>query len=335
MELNRLHYDLFKQLLRELEMAKVSPEDLAAKVQSQGITTPDTGQAVFFGAEALVYLQAAAELTSDPCLAIRLGQHIGIESYGTFGFALMTCANQRESIELLERYGKVFFDPGWTSYEHQGGLLLRMNLTKGSPAQQQLITELCFSLLSAVGNSLQRNPIKGAEIQLSYPEPTHSEHYQNAFSVPVRFNCEYDQVLLPAELLDTPIRSANVSEHVIFHQQCEEMLRCLDSAEDTTANVRRLLIQSAGQFLNITQVAERLHVSERTLRRRLSDESTSFKATLEEIRNLLAKEYLCKTQLTVAEIAYLLGYEETGNFRRAFVRWNQQTPSDYRQQHTG
>jgi len=208
-------------------------------------------------------------------------------------------------------------------------------MTTGSPAQQQLITELCFSLLSAVGNSLQRSPIKGAEIQLSYPEPTHSAHYQNAFSVPVRFNCEYDQVFLPAELLDTPIRSANASEHVVFHQQCEEMLRSLDSVEKTITDVRRLLMQSAGQFLSITQVAERLHVSERTLRRRLDAESSSFKAVLEEIRNLLAKEYLTKTELTVAEIAWLLSYEETGNFRRAFVRWNGETPSDYRQQHIG
>jgi len=91
MKLNRLHYDLFNQLLSELEVAKVSPEDLFAKAQSQGITTPDSGENVFFGAEALVYLQSAAELTGDPCLAIRLGQKIGIESYGTFGFALMTC----------------------------------------------------------------------------------------------------------------------------------------------------------------------------------------------------------------------------------------------------
>jgi len=332
MKLNRLHYDLFKQLLSELEAAKVSTEDLFTKVQSQGISTPDSGQAVFFGTEALVYLQAAAELTGDPCLAIRLGQKIGIESYGTFGFALMSCANQRESIELLERYGKVFFDPGWKSYEHDGGLLLRMDLTQGTPAQQQLITELAFSLLSSVGTSLQRRITAGVEMQLSYPEPPHLTYYQSTLPAPVKFNCEHNQIFLTAELLDAPVRTANPAEHVVFHQQCEEMLRTLDTVEDTTADVRRLLIQSAGQFLNIIQVADRLHVSERTLRRRLKAEATSFKEVFEEIMNLLAREYLAETQLTVAEIAYLLDYAETGNFRRAFVRLNGITPSQYRQQ---
>jgi AraC-like DNA-binding protein len=46
---------------------------------------------------------------------------------------------------------------------------------------------------------------------------------------------------------------------------------------------------------------------------------------------LLAREYLAKTELTVAEIAHLLDYAETANFRRAFVRWNGVTPSEYRQ----
>ena len=93
-----------------------------------------------------------------------------------------------------------------------------------------------------------------------------------------------------------------------------------------------MLIQSAGEFLNISQVAERLYVSERTLRRRLEAESTSFRSVFDEIRDLLAREYLAKTELTIADIAHLLDYAETVNFRRAFVRWNGVTPSQYRQQ---
>ncbi len=79
------------------------------------------------------------------------------------------------------------------------------------------------------------------------------------------------------------------------------MLFALASVEKTTTAVRQLLIQSAGDFLDIAQVAERLHVSERTLRRRLEAESTSFRSTFEEIRDLLAREDLAKTDGKVAE----------------------------------
>ena len=332
MKLIRIQREFFRELLSFLEKSGVSSEQLFNQLRRRGVTASSTGQAAFEGSEAMVLLETAVDLSGDPCLAIRLGQQLGIASYGSFGFALMSCANLREAVQLLLRYGQVLFEPRWTSYGHEGGLLLRANITMGTAARQQLVTELTFSNFSVVGRSLARNQVKGAEIQLSYSRPSHSACYKSAFDVPVIFDCEHSQLFLPAQVLDTPVKTANRSEHVVFHQQCEEMLRGLNSVEKTTAAVRQVLIQSAGDFLDIAQVAESLHVSERTLRRRLESESTSFRATFEEVRDLLAREYLAETELTVAEIAHLLDYSETVNFRRAFVRWNGVTPSQYRQQ---
>ena len=111
-----------------------------------------------------------------------------------------------------------------------------------------------------------------------------------------------------------------------------------DLAFVVRANDVLLCVDLAGHELGLDldalvfeQVAERLYVSERTLRRRLEAESTSFRAVFDEIRDLLAREYLAKTELTIADIAHLLDYAETVSFRRAFVRWNGITPSGYRQ----
>ena len=331
MKINRVQREFFRELLSLLEKSGVSPEQLFKELRRRGVTASSPGQAAFAGSEAMVLLETAVELAGDPRLVIRLGQQLGIASYGSFGFALMSCANLRESVQLLLRYGQVLFQPSWTALEHEGGLLLRANITLGTPARQQLVTELSFSNLVAVGRSLSKNQVvEGAEVQLSYSRPSHSACYKSAFEVPVTFDCEHSQLFLPAQALDTPVKTANRSEHVVFHQQCEEMLRGLNSVEKTTAAVRQQLMESAGDFLNIAQVAERLHVSERTLRRRLEAESTSFRSTFDEIRDVLAREYLAETELTVAEIAHLLNYAETVNFRRAFVRWNGMTPSEYR-----
>jgi len=328
MTIGRLQRDIFNQLLYELEKAGVTPDRLISQSRLQGY--PASAQTVLAGPDSLVLLETAVELAEDPGLAIRLGQGVGIASYGAFGFALMSCANLRESILLLLRYGKVFFEPNWESHDHDGGLFLRLNLTVGTPAQQTLVTELCVSQLSFVGSSLYRGRLEGAELHFNFPRPPHSACYKSALNAALKFDCEHSQLFLPAQVLDMPVRTANPSEHVVFHQQCEEMLRGLKSVEKTTAAVRQLLIQSAGEFLDIVQVAERLHVSERTLRRRLDAESTSFRTTFEEVRDLLAREYLAGTDLTVAEIAHLLDYSETVNFRRAFVRWNNVTPREYR-----
>ncbi|EOD79423.1 transcriptional regulator, AraC family protein [Grimontia indica] len=77
-------------------------------------------------------------------------------------------------------------------------------------------------------------------------------------------------------------------------------------------------------------IARRLNVSKRTLQRRLSQESTTYKSVLEETRILLAKHYLDNTTLSTNEIAYLMGFTEQSSFFRACQRWFQMTPSAYR-----
>ena len=327
---SKLQRDVFTQLLSLLGKAGITPEQLLNQSRINGMPTSDNS--IFSGIEAVFLLTTAAELTNDPYLGLRLGQQVGIASYSTFGFALMSCANLRESIDLLLRYGKVFFKPHWESENHNGGLLLWHNLTQGTLAQQRLIAELSFSQLSTIGNSLYRSRLEGAELQLKYPEPSDIAHYQSFFDTKVVFGAERNQLFLPEHILDTPVKTANVSDHVVFHQQCEEMLRSLTTGEKVTTEVRRLLLQSAGDFLDISKIAEHLNMSERTLRRKLKNESVSFRALFDEVRDLLAIEYLTKTTLTVADIAHLLSYSETVNFRRAFVRWNGMTPSEYRQQ---
>jgi AraC-like DNA-binding protein len=326
----RLQQDLFNQLLSLITKAGITQEQLLHQARINGLSASDSS--IFSSIEAVILLSTAAELINDPYLGIRLGQQVGIASYGTFGFAVMSCANLRESIELLLRYGKVFFKPHWESENHNGGLWLWHNLTKGTPAQQRLIAELSFSQMSLIGNSLYRSRLKGAELQLIYSEPPDSAYYQSLFDIKVIFGAERNQLFLPEHILDTPVKTANVSDHVVFHQQCEGMLRSLTTGEKVTTEVRRLLLQSAGDFFDINQVAARLNMSERSLRRRLNAESVSFRTLFEEVRDLLATEYLAKTDLTVAEIAHLLSYSETANFRRAFMRWNGTTPSEYRLQ---
>jgi AraC-like DNA-binding protein len=335
MKVNQAHHAFLNELLHQLREAGVSSERLVAELARRGISASPNAPAVSSGVDALVLLETAVDLSGDPCLMIRVGQQLGIASYGSFGFALMSCENVRETVRLMLRYGQVLIQPSWAVHEHEGGLLLRARISTGTAAQQQLLAELVFSNLVAGGRKLYGSAVEraeGVEIHLNYARPAHSACYSRAFNTPIAFDSEHNQLFLPAQVLDTPVRTANRPEHVVFQQQCEEMLRGLDNVEGTTAAVRQLLIESAGDFLDIAQVAERLHVSERTLRRQLEAESASFRSVLDEIRNLLAREYLTKTDLTIADIAHLLDYAETVTFRRAFARWNKVTPSAYRQQ---
>jgi AraC-like DNA-binding protein len=275
------------------------------------------------------------KLSGDPGLALRLGHHIDMASLGTYGFAIMSSADIRAATALSLRYSKVV-EPGshWTVIEQDKGLLLRLQQTFGTRAQQQLVAELDFSNKYSVAAFLTDASPEGIELQFNYPKPAHYASYKEYLPIPIAFDQEYSQVFLPDEWLNQPVKTANPAGNVVFTQQCEEMLRDLNRVENTSAAIRRLLIRSSGVMPNILQVADHLHVTERTLRRRLVTESTSFRTICDEVRNVLAQKYLSSTSLKVNEIANLLNYSEPANFRRAFLRWNAMTASEYRKRAT-
>ena len=331
MNVNQTHHAFMRKLLYLLEEAAVEPELLMNELERRGVDRPFKTE----GEDALPLLEAAVDLSGDPSLMIRLGQELGIESYGSFGFALMSCANVRESTQLLLRYGHLLFRPSWEVRGDKDGLILRAQIKNGTARQQQLLAEFLFSNLIGIGRALYGKKVErseGSMIFFAHRQPPYEALYRQAFESPISFEAEHNQIFLPKNILDTPVRTADRTKHIVYQQQCEEMLRGLDAVEKTATAVRHVLIQSAGDFLDITQVASRLHMSERTLRRRLKNESTSFRDIINEVRDLLAREYLTKTQLSVADIAHLLDYAETVNFRRAFMRWNAMTPIEYRKQ---
>ena len=149
MKVNQVHHAFLDKLLHVLKEAGVSPEQLVAELARRGIAVSPNVLTDISGVDALVLLETAVDLSGDPCLMIRLGQQIDIASFGSFGFALMSCANVRESVRLMLRYGQVLFRPGWTLHEQEDGLLLRAGITIGTAAQQQLLAELIFSILFA------------------------------------------------------------------------------------------------------------------------------------------------------------------------------------------
>ena len=83
---------------------------------------------------------------------------------------------------------------------------------------------------------------------------------------------------------------------------------------------------------SLGDIANRLALSERTLRRRLRVLGTSYNKILQDVRSLTAKEWLRDSNLTMESIAWRLGYTETANFRHAFKRWTGQSPQAFRRQ---
>jgi AraC-like DNA-binding protein len=329
MATNALHAIAIKAFRDRLASLGIDPlEVLETASRGRGATasaqSPPTAHEI---------LETAVAMSGDTTLAIKIGNGLDLAGYGTYGFALMSCSDMGAALELFLRYGQTFLQScSWQRSVSKDGIILRLQQNTGTSYQKMLVTELVFSQLHLASKLLVAKPAVGVKVHFSYPKPAHFGVYEQTWPFPMEFDQEHTQFFIPDQWLRQRVRTGDPTTNVLFSQQCEELVNGMTEVDETAAIVRRLLIHSAGNFLSISEVAGQLHVTERTLRRRLAAEGTDFRTIFDDIKNTLAQNYLRKTSLSVVEIADLLNYAEATNFHRAFQRWNSTTPADYRQQ---
>lgn len=125
--------------------------------------------------------------------------------------------------------------------------------------------------------------------------------------------------------------SRNESMWESFEPELKRRLSMMETDDSCAARVRSALMEllPSGEC-TIDDVAKKLGYSKRSLQRKLQEEDTNFQKQLNHTRELLARTYLANTDMTTEDIAFLLGYQESGSFLRAFTVWTGQTVIEYR-----
>src|SRR6185312_16081715 len=159
-------------------------------------------------------------------------------------------------------------------------------------------------------------------ISFAYPAPSYADEYLRILGAQVRFGqpsskfC-FDRMLLTAAV---PYRDAQL--HDTLRSHTEQHLMQLRHRTSFTTRVRELLIQHNGpRHISMLDVARELGLAERTLRRRLAEEGTSYDAVASAALTSIATSYLLDRRRTIQETAYELGFTDRAAFHRAFKRW--------------
>jgi len=178
---------------------------------------------------------------------------------------------------------------------------------------------------------LLNRPSPDTTVQLAYGKPAHHAQYETSWpQTHIEFNAPTTTITFPLAVGEWTIATANPAVTDIFRQQCEALLRPLTGSGVVSNRVRHVLMRTLDTPPGIDTVARALAMSERTLRRRLSDEQTTYRALIDQVRAEMASQYLRQTTLPATEISRLLGFDNVANFRRAFRRWFGKTPQSQR-----
>jgi len=278
----------------------------------------------------------AKQLTRDAGIGIHVAEAIRPGIFGALEYALRTSATFGKGLERLCRYHVFYHDVAEVQLAVRGehaALSHRLPLPGGAP---RVIAEFILTGWLVVARQATGSACTPAEVRFPFPEPSDTSEHQRVFGAPLRFNHERSELVWPRHVLDLPMLAADSMLQPIVEGQVRAALRNLPSGESAIDAVRGVLAQElCDGEPTLEHVATRLHMSVRTLHRRLEDEGASFRRVLADARRELAERHLSDSRLAVGEIAFLLGFSEPSAFRRAFKRWTGQHPAAFRQMRSG
>jgi AraC-like DNA-binding protein len=281
----------------------------------------------------LAFYRNALELSGDPVVGLQLGEPFIPQRYGLFGYALLSAATFRHALTLTENFGRLTFS-FYTFTYGVSGRRAWFCMSEPPPFEQELVDLYLDRDMSAAVVDFREvlgGPFPIEEVYITHDGHGRQQDYRDYYGCTAHFCADSNKLVFSSALLDKPLPQSDPESSRHFQQQCQLLIAKLATAGHFVDDVRMLMLARPGFFPDIDYVAEKLGMSTRTLRRRLKEEGSNYRALLDEIRFGLAKEYLGETNLPMEEICGLLGYSESGNFSHAFRRWSGQSPRDWRQ----
>lgn len=270
-------------------------------------------------------------IAREPALGLFIGERLVARTHGFVGYAIINSRTIREVLEVIERFLSLRISVLASSYEVHSKEV-RLVLTELFPLGdiQRPVVEAVLMAIKNLIDAVSMGTCSILSAHFPFAAPDYTELAQELLGCEVRYNQDWIGLALPAEVLDVPLKMADPNAFEEAERICQKLLNKLEANETTTTRVRRLLLEKQNGFPSLQATARLLHMTPRTLHRRLTEEGTTYRAILEDVRYRLASDHLRSGHSSIEEIAYMLGYTDSANFRRAFKRWASVPPSTYR-----
>jgi len=319
-------------LPRRLEELGLSPEEVLRRARLPR-TLFDADKIEVTTDELFALYTAIGQSTSTPAIGLQLGAEDRPERYDPVAIAGLFSRTFRDAIERIARYKQLICPERLRLEDRDGESEVRFEWTLAGVSEPAVLVDHCFSWLVGIARRGTGQRLRPARVELRRPA-AHAQTYERFFGSAVRFRAERDVLVFDSEDLELPFVSYNPDLLGVIAPQLEEALELGAASSDVSERAKDVIKrQLAGHRPTVREVARELRVSARTLQRRISDRGTTFQDLMKEARQELARLYLSRSSLELAEVAYLLGYEDANSFFRAFHRWEGLPPGQWRSEH--
>jgi AraC-like DNA-binding protein len=274
----------------------------------------------------LALLRNLQHACPDPDLPLEAGRRYHLTTYGIWGFALASSPTARDALAVGSRFVDLSFTfCSFSVEEDDDELRLCLDDDDVPEDVRPFVVLRDLAGLHTIATEL----VPGLELRrldIRLPDPADVSCFVEVLGLRPRFGAPRNMAVVDVATLDLPLPQADELTAAMTEQQCRALLDQRRARTGLAGRVRDELLRTPADLPGAEVVAARLAVSERTLRRRLAEEGTSFRRLVEEVREALAEELLATRSLTVEQVARRLGYAETASFTHAFTRWKGVSP---------
>jgi AraC-like DNA-binding protein len=292
----------------------------------------------------IALLAAGAELAGDPHFGLHVGERVRLGTYSVYGLILLACANFAQALEQTQRYEQLAHDLGRSRLEADAGRdgsagLACYTWTSHFPGATRHLAESVFAGIRSFGSWLAGRPLAPLRLTFAHTSDADPAEYERVLGMVPEFGANAHLACFDAALLAMPVPNADAGMYPVLQQHAERLLQERNNAREDererhgiVAQVRAAVIRNlANDRVRLASIAAELGLSPRTLQRKLADSGASFQQVLDAARHALAQDYLRQRGLSLADIAFLLGYQEQSAFTHAFREWSGMNPGAWRE----
>jgi AraC-like DNA-binding protein len=267
-------------------------------------------------------------LTKNPCIAFEVGMAAHPANFHAVGYAWLASRNLREALMRLVRYHRVMStatDP--SIIETESELILNINQPPSWP-QQSLDT--ATTAVVALCREITYEEFKPLRVEMTRAAPPCAKQLARYFLCPVVYGAGRTCIAFRREQTEKFLPRQNPALARVNDEVALKYIAQMDRHDVLSRAKLSLIDMLSNGEPSRNALAHRLHMSERTLGRRLSERGLSFRALLDSVRKELGLGYMDEFRHAITDVAYLLGFSDQSNFARSFRRWTGLTPSQYR-----
>jgi AraC-like DNA-binding protein len=278
----------------------------------------------------------AVQLTRDPDVGLHSAESYNPGALSIVGYVILSCRTAGEALDRLTRYAPLLNDGLRVELvEHGDRIICRFSAVEDLDSYLHRDTRQVMETLAAgtvvTLKQLATGPLEPIEVTFRHGAPPSIAEHLRILGPAVRFAQAQDAVVYNRATLDTPFISADPALLEVFEGDARRRLQALAARGGVSGRVLALLgARLKGTVPALSEVASELAMSERSIQRSLSEEQTSYRQLVDDVRKSLAIEHLSRPGTSAADVAFLLGFSEPSAFTRAFRRWTGTAPTEFR-----